>query len=345
MQDFYYSIIHNVLDSRQHRKRIYRESLDTIKELMKNATFNLKKDNAVLSLHGDFSIVGDIHGNIDMLIRIFQRLNYPNQRKYLFLGDYVDRGTNSIEVIILLYALKCLFPDQVFLLRGNHEFMEVSRIYGFYDECRIRYSEELFNIIQDTFSYLPIAAILNDTKFCVHGGISQKINSKADILSLEKVSDIPNNIILDLLWSDPDPEVQGYKESQRGSGYLFGQDAIDYFLRVCGFTMVIRSHEHCQDGYELPFGNQGGLITVFSACDYCGQNNSAAVFNTNSSHENKLNLTQYSPIDRSKRIQIILPDFILEYINKKNVFQYENQFEDKDLIRQAIDQETKSLIV
>lgn len=124
------------------------------------------------------NIVGDIHGQYSDLLRIFDYAGYPSEHKnYLFIGDYVDRGKQSIEVISLLLAFKIKYPNKFNLLRGNHESQAINRSYGFYDECKRRYTVTLWTEFCKCFNFMPVCAIVEDRILCMHGGLSPELHS------------------------------------------------------------------------------------------------------------------------------------------------------------------------
>jgi diadenosine tetraphosphatase ApaH/serine/threonine PP2A family protein phosphatase len=223
------------------------------------------REPALLNLTGQFTVVGDIHGHLLSLLRIFQKLGWPDSRRYLFLGDYVDRGESSCEVLVLLYCLKVLFPHNIFLLRGNHEFASMTAVYGLHSECVSRFVMKVYSAFVDSFNALPIAAIINDCVFCVHGGIAPEMVTNLD--NLAKVKNTMTGIEVDILWADPRESVEGFQRSPRGRGFLFGNDAFDNFLTECDLKFMIRPHENCMQGFDWPFGIDGKLLTVFSAID------------------------------------------------------------------------------
>ena len=134
-----------------------------------------------LELEAPIKICGDTHGQFSDLLRLFEYGGFPPEANYLFLGDYVDRGKNSLETIVLLLAYKVKFKENFFLLRGNHECGQINRIYGFYDECKRRYSIRIWKEFQDVFNCMPIAALIDDKILCMHGGLSPELVTVAQL--------------------------------------------------------------------------------------------------------------------------------------------------------------------
>lgn len=237
------------------------------------------KQPTLLKLKAPVKVVGDIHGQFKDLMRILRLGGMPPDVSYLFMGDYVDRGKQSLETITLLLCLKLRFPENIFLLRGNHECASVTKVYGFYDECKRRASLKVWRNFVDVFNTMPIAAIVGERIFCVHGGISPYLGSLSDIEDYKRPSDIPEDgLISDLLWSDPDPQVKEWSDNDRGVSFCFGKRSLDRFCRKFGFDLVVRGHMVVEDGYEF-FGGRK-LVTVFSAPNYCNDfDNAGAIMN------------------------------------------------------------------
>ncbi|KAJ2237283.1 serine/threonine protein phosphatase Pzh1 [Coemansia sp. RSA 1722] len=235
----------------------------------------------LLQLSAPVKIVGDIHGQYTDLLRLFDKCGFPPSCNYLFLGDYVDRGKQSLETILLLMCFKIKFPDNFFLLRGNHECANVTRVYGFYDECKRRCNVKVWKAFMNTFNALPVAAVVANKIFCVHGGLSPDLVSMDQIRQLTRPCDVPDHGVLnDLLWSDPSDSAADWEENERGVSYCFGKSVITDFLRRMDFDLICRAHMVVEDGYEFFHGRQ--LVTVFSAPNYCGEfDNSGAVMNVN----------------------------------------------------------------
>eukprot|EP00475_Leptophrys_vorax_P027477 TRINITY_DN39168_c0_g1_i1.p1 TRINITY_DN39168_c0_g1~~TRINITY_DN39168_c0_g1_i1.p1 ORF type:complete len:328 (+),score=33.26 TRINITY_DN39168_c0_g1_i1:292-1275(+) len=231
----------------------------------------------LLELEAPIKICGDIHGQYSDLLRLFEYGGFPPEANYLFLGDYVDRGKQSLETICLLLAYKIkypenffLLPENFFLLRGNHECASINRIYGFYDECKRRYNIRLWKTFTECFNCLPVAALIDEKILCMHGGLSPDLRSLEQIKKIGRPTDVPDaGLLCDLLWADPDKDIQGWGDNDRGVSYTFGSDTVTEFLDKHDLDLVCRAHQVVEDGYEFFAKRQ--LVTVFSAPNYCGE--------------------------------------------------------------------------
>ncbi|KDQ63567.1 hypothetical protein JAAARDRAFT_53766 [Jaapia argillacea MUCL 33604] len=224
----------------------------------------------LIELSPPVKIVGDVHGQYSDLIRLFEMCGFPPAANYLFLGDYVDRGKQSLETILLLLCYKIKYPENFFLLRGNHECANVTRVYGFYDECKRRCNIKTWKTFIDVFNCLPIAAIVASKIFCVHGGLSPSLHSMDDIKRIQRPTDVPDyGLLNDLLWSDPSDTALDWEDNERGVSYCFGKAIINEFLVRYDMDLICRAHMVVEDGYE--FWNDRTLVTVFSAPNYCGE--------------------------------------------------------------------------
>lgn len=228
------------------------------------------KESTLLSLEGEFRVIGDLHGQLPDLIRIFKKCGKPSKHKYLFLGDLVDRGHFSVETAMILLSLKAEYPNTIFIIRGNHEFSDVSRKSGLYDEIHELYGSDcLYEALMDVFSYLPLGAVLNNDIFCVHGGISPELETIAQFDNIARpLNQLYGGICDDILWSDPNPRINGFQPSVRGNGVTFGEDVLNKFLKTNNFRLLIRGHSYSKEGIQCMFKNR--VITVFSASNYCG---------------------------------------------------------------------------
>ncbi|GEM12746.1 serine/threonine protein phosphatase [Rhodotorula toruloides] len=245
----------------------------------------------LIELSPPVKIVGDVHGQYSDLIRLFEMCGFPPNANYLFLGDYVDRGKQSLETILLLLCYKVKYPENFFLLRGNHECANVTRglfrvfllsgltrvpdasyapVYGFYDECKRRCNIKVWKTFIDVFNCLPIAAVVASKIFCVHGGLSPSLSSMDDIRRISRPTDVPDyGLLNDLLWSDPSDTALDWEDNERGVSYCFGKSVIGAFLARYDFDLICRAHMVVEDGYE--FWNDRTLVTIFSApCDNFG---------------------------------------------------------------------------
>ena len=224
----------------------------------------------LLELRAPMTICGDLHGQFHDMLRIFRLCGIPPTENYLFLGDYVDRGQNSIETICLALAYKIKYPENFFMLRGNHESASTNQYFGFLDECDSRYDTQLWDIFCDVFNCLPVVAIIEDKVFCVHGGISPYLNSLDQIRNLQRPCEVPEEgILCDLLWADPDAEAETWEENDRGTSYVFGDQPLETFLEKFNLSLVVRGHQAVMCGYDFSFPETKGIVTVFSAPNYC----------------------------------------------------------------------------
>ena len=231
----------------------------------------------LLEVSPPIKICGDVHGQYNDLLRMFDYGQLPPLSSYLFLGDYVDRGKQSLETICLLLCLSLKHPDHCHVLRGNHETASISRLYGFFDECKRRYSTKLWKRFIDLFNCMPVAALVGGKILCMHGGLSPQLKSLDDINRIPRPTDIPDaGLLCDILWADPEPEQLGWGENDRGVSYTFGADVVTRFLAEHNLDLICRAHQVMDAGYEFFARRQ--LVTVFSAPNYCGEfDNSGAM--------------------------------------------------------------------
>ncbi len=247
-----------------------------LKELISQAEKILLKQPSFLELRPPIAIAGNIQGQFLDLLTLFYTGGWPPRMRWLFLGDYVDRGPRSLECICLLLALKILYPESVFLLRGHHEDEKVNSLYGFKEECRLRASVNIFNDFQDVFNALPVAACIQGRIFCVHGGLSPELNDFDQLRRLGRPLSVPpRGLVCDLLWSDPNRFVHNWSKNSRGLSYTYGTGSVREFLQNHDLDLIVRSHQVVRDGFQFFSGK--GLVTLWSAPNYGGhlQNNGA----------------------------------------------------------------------
>ena len=309
-----------------HSQELTSDDVSNIQTVCSLVTPILKSEPAVLKLSGHFIIVGDIHGNFDALIDIFEKTGYPNSVSYIFLGDYVDRGPKSLEVCVFLFCLKVLFPAKIYLLRGNHDNPISQPSSNFTSEINSFSNQLIYNgffgigqIVSNCFVYLPLACIL-DTDFLVHGGISPSIKTYSDIFQIVKPIDFckEGTTEFDLLWSDPKKITTDFApNSIRGASYFYGQIAVNHFLTECNFSNIIRAHEYCINGYDRPLEN---VITLFSSYNYLHLGNNGAILDHKRDSGQLITITYQN---RKKR-RIIYPDFILQHNFQDELIDYSN---------------------
>lgn len=252
----------------------------------------LRQEDSLVAVPLPCRVYGDIHGQLLDLLEFSNAFSWPDKRRgdifsmhYIFLGDFVDRGSYSCDVVSLLFSLKILYPSRVFLVRGNHEDRLMNVNYGFHADCIRKFNhegEDIWERVNDVFEFLPIAALVDGAILCIHGGIGDSITTLDDLRGIPKPIQVIGEItpsttarermILDALWSDPtdNDSVLGVHCSPRGKNTCrFGPDRVQEFNRRNGLKLIIRAHECVQFGYEYFAGGQ--LLTVFSATNYCNQ--------------------------------------------------------------------------
>eukprot|EP01098_Paradermamoeba_levis_P004899 TRINITY_DN2088_c0_g1_i4.p1 TRINITY_DN2088_c0_g1~~TRINITY_DN2088_c0_g1_i4.p1 ORF type:complete len:506 (+),score=176.15 TRINITY_DN2088_c0_g1_i4:153-1670(+) len=273
------------------------------KKLLIEATKILAAEPTLVEIDAPLTVVGDIHGQYYDLLKLIEVGGHPKETRYLFLGDYVDRGSFSIECVLLLYAFKISYPTTFFLLRGNHECRHLTEYFTFKEECRRKYNLDVYETCMDSFDALPLGALMNGQFLCIHGGISPDIVTLDDIRSIDRFKEPPQSgPMCDILWADPMENFSAEIEFDfefndvRGCSYFFSYQAACKFLDSNNLLSIIRAHEAQDAGYKMHLKNQStdfpSVITIFSAPNYLdAYNNKGAILRYS---DNVMNIRQFN---------------------------------------------------
>ncbi|KAG2367192.1 Metallo-dependent phosphatase-like protein [Suillus spraguei] len=289
------------------KNHFYREGRVTEDQaiwILEKATALLRSEPNVLQVDAPITVCGDIHGQYYDLMKLFEVGGSPADTRYLFLGDYVDRGYFSIECVLYLWSLKIWYPDTLFLLRGNHECRHLTDYFTFKLECKHKYSERIYDACMESFCALPLAAIMNKQFLCIHGGLSPELNTLDDIRAIDRFREPPTHgLMCDILWSDPVEDFGQEKMNEsfvhnhvRGCSYFFTYQAACQFLERNNLLSIIRAHEAQDAGYRMYRKTKStgfpSVMTIFSAPNYLDvYNNKAAVLKYES---NVMNIRQFN---------------------------------------------------
>ena len=276
-----------------------RFSPDGVAQICRDAATTFASEPTLLELTSPVIVVGDLHGHILDLVRIFQTYGLPPKSSYLFLGDLIDRGEFSTETVLLLFILKVLYPRSVNILRGNHEFQNSAEQFGFLHEVTASYTRATFDAFMQAFSWLPLAAVIDRTTLCIHGGVGSTLSTAGQIRLISRpILNLESDVVSGMLWSDPTDETDGFVFSRRGAGAKFGQTALFELLAASRLERLVRGHEFKQEGTSTMF--DGHCVTIFSASNYCGmKRNVGAVMEMRGPEEMEAKI--FPPLDYLKR--------------------------------------------
>lgn len=289
------------------KQHFYREGRLTEEQalfILSRCTEVLKTEPNLLEMDAPITVCGDVHGQYYDLMKLFEVGGNPEETRYLFLGDYVDRGYFSIECVLYLWSLKIHYPNTLWLLRGNHECRHLTDYFTFKLECKHKYSERVYEACMDSFCALPLAAVMNKQFLCIHGGLSPELQTLDDLRSIDRFREPPTHgLMCDILWADPLEEFGQEKTSDffihnnvRGCSYFFSYPAACSFLERNNLLSVIRAHEAQDAGYRMYRKTKTtgfpSVMTIFSAPNYLDvYNNKAAVLKY---ENNVMNIRQFN---------------------------------------------------
>ncbi|KZF20403.1 serine/threonine protein phosphatase 2B catalytic subunit [Xylona heveae TC161] len=294
----------NIQFLKQHFYREGRLTEEQALYIIHKGTEILRSEPNLLEMDAPITVCGDVHGQYYDLMKLFEVGGDPAETRYLFLGDYVDRGYFSIECVLYLWALKIWYPNTLWLLRGNHECRHLTDYFTFKLECKHKYSEAIYNACMESFCALPLAAIMNKQFLCIHGGLSPELHTLEDIKSIDRFREPPTHgLMCDILWADPLEEFGQERTSEffvhnhvRGCSYFFSYPAACAFLEKNNLLSIIRAHEAQDAGYRMYRKTKTtgfpSVMTIFSAPNYLDvYNNKAAVLKY---ENNVMNIRQFN---------------------------------------------------
>ncbi|KAI9295230.1 calcineurin A [Neoconidiobolus thromboides FSU 785] len=306
-EEFFFDESHTKPHIQRLKDHLFREGRLTDSQalfIIKTTSEILRKENTLVEIEAPITICGDIHGQFYDLMKLFEIGGDPATTRYLFMGDYVDRGYFSIECVLYLWTLKMWYPNSLFLLRGNHECKHLTEYFTFKLECKHKYSEDIYKACIESFCTLPLTALVNKQFFCVHGGLSPELKTLDDLRNLDRFKEpATNGLMCDLLWADP-AEDFGQEPTKslfipnkvRGCSYFFTYAAACAFLERNNLLSIIRAHEAQDAGYRMYAKSSTtsfpSVMTIFSAPNYLDvYNNKAAILKY---ENNVMNIRQFN---------------------------------------------------
>nr|QBC17552.1 calcineurin [Neurospora crassa] len=306
-EQFFEDETHTKPDIQFLKQHFYREGRLTEEQalwIIREGTKLLRAEPNLLEMDAPITVCGDVHGQYYDLMKLFEVGGDPAETRYLFLGDYVDRGYFSIECVLYLWALKIHYPKTLWLLRGNHEYRHLTDYFTFKLECKHKYSEAIYEACMESFCCLPLAAIMNKQFLCIHGGLSPELHTLDDIRNIDRFREPPTQgLMCDILWADPLEDFSQEKTTNffvhnhiRGCSYFFSYSTTCHFLEKNNLLSIIRAHEAQDAGYRMYRKTRTtgfpSVMTIFSAPNYLDvYNNKAAVLKY---ENNVMNIRQFN---------------------------------------------------
>ena len=285
---------------------------DEVKDLCSKAKELFAQESNIQIVHCPITVCGDIRGQFHDLLELFKVGGYAPHTNYLFLGNYVGRGYFSVESVSLLLALKLKYPNRIYLIRGNQESRQISKMFGFYDECFVKYGNnpEIWNIFMDLFDFLPLCALIENKILCLHGGLSPRIQTLEEINNLNRKQELPDHGPMnDLFYSTPDERVGG-GPYPHGAGILFGGDISRNFIFINKLNMICRAHQLFQNGFH--WAHENTVLTIFSAPNYCYRcGNLAAIMEIDENMKYELQTFDSAPRRGEAPLEKYTPDYFL----------------------------------
>lgn len=274
-----------------------------IKNLLERIEGVVENESIVKEVEGKEAVfIGDLHGDLQAFKKI-QSYIRQNDQNFIFLGDYVDRGLHSVEILSSLFQMKLRSPEKILLLRGNHETPLANRRYGFKKDLKRKFgrnAEQVYQEFNKVFAKFPIVATLNSNRvIAMHGGIPKTAESLEDLKKIPKgiLKASRNKSLLQVLWNDPNDQIKHFKSSMRGPGiYSFGEKAFKNFMSNSGSELLVRAHLAFPEGIRFFFNKQ--LVSIFSPLSYKRQEIQGKVFSYNSGETEVLNVTELSTIPK-----------------------------------------------
>jgi len=264
-------------------KKISNLEYNDVTDIISRAQEIFEKEDLLIELNAEkdeeIFVLGDIHGNLESLMDLIDIINKQDPKYVIFLGDIVDRGQFQLECFIIVLSLKILYPNKYFLLKGNHETLEMNKYYGFYDVYMMEFNQySQFDEIISLYNRLPICIIVNDSILCLHGGIPENYEILDELKNLDKkkldetIPEAVEHAIFQIMWNDPKEGLTRFMDNFRGPGIkYYGYEVFNEFMEKYDLKYCIRAHEVFPEGYRWFFDHK--LLSIFSSENYRGEYN------------------------------------------------------------------------